>query len=218
VAYIVGQKGFWSFDLSVSPDVLVPRPETECLVELALTQLPESGISGPLRVLELGTGTGAIAIALALERPGHQIIATDVSMQALQIARKNADRYELNDKIDLVCADWFETFSVKRPFLDLIIANPPYIPTAEIQQLQPEIAFYEPRLALDGGMDGLDILQHILKEAVHYLRPGGALMMEMGSDQRQALGSFMKDLLAYSSFQFFKDYSDRNRILKAVIK
>jgi release factor glutamine methyltransferase len=218
VAYIVGQKGFWSFDLRVSPDVLVPRPETECVVESALDQLPETRGASALRVLELGTGTGAIILALAIERPGHCFVATDISLDALRVARANADKLGVSDNINFCCTNWFEAFSDKRSVFDLIIANPPYIPTAQIDLLQPEIVQYEPRQALDGGIEGLDFLRHILKEAIRYLRSGGALTLEMGSDQRQALKDYMKSLPDYSHVQFYRDYSDQDRIIQAIKK
>jgi release factor glutamine methyltransferase len=218
VAYIVGQKAFWSFDLTVSPQVLIPRPETECLVELALAQLPEGAAPAPLRVLELGTGTGAIILSLAHERPGHQFIATDVSTHALQIARGNAARYELANKVDFICSDWFGAIKHDQPVIDLIVSNPPYIPTEEIPKLQPEISLHEPPLALDGGRDGLGILKRILQEASCYLRSGGMLFIEIGSNQRKALEGCLEDMTSYACFQFYKDHSDQDRILKAIRK
>ena len=142
VAYILGQREFWSMDLSVTQDVLIPRPETECLVEQALSVLSAGDDTGCRRILELGTGSGAIILAL-LSRMGSGVgIATDISIRALQVARKNARRHGLGDTVHFVCADWTQPLKTHCGSFDLIVTNPPYIQTRQIEYLQPEIHRY----------------------------------------------------------------------------
>lgn len=175
VAYITGWREFYGLALRVNPEVLIPRPETELLVELALERLsPEE----PWRVLELGTGSGAIAIALASERPGLAIVATDVSEAALALARRNARDH--GAEIDFVLSDWFDALEAGQ--FDLIVSNPPYVP-AEDPHLERGDLRFEPRLALVGGDDGLACIRKIAARAQNRLRPGGSLLVEHGYDQ-----------------------------------
>lgn len=174
--YIIGQQEFWGLAFAVSPEVLIPRPETEHLVEVALERLPEDGA----RVLDLGTGSGCIAVALAAARPALTITATDQSRAAVAIARGNARHHGLATRIAFKPGDLF--FPVAGARFDLIVSNPPYIPAAEIDRLQPEVRF-EPRAALAGGPDGLDFYRRVLSEARNYLTPTGAIVIEIGSGQ-----------------------------------
>lgn len=214
VAYIVGQKGFWSLELSVAPAVLIPRPETECLVEKALEFLPKNPVARPLRVLELGTGSGAIILALAKERPVHRFFALDRSIAALALARRNAQLNGLGERVFWWVADWFEALRPTASPFDLIVSNPPYIPTADIVGLQPEIHSFEPRQALDGGADGLQCLRRIIRQAPPFLVPGGLMLLEIGHDQAAAL----KDLAAvcgrYCEPNVFQDYGGKDRLLQ----
>jgi release factor glutamine methyltransferase len=175
VSYITGWREFYGLALRITQDVLIPRPETELLVELALQRLPpdESG-----RVLELGTGSGAIAIVLASERPGLGIVATDVSEAALALARRNARDH--GAEIDFVLGDWFD--ALRPGQFDLIVSNPPYV-AAEDAHLERGDLRFEPRLALVGGEDGLACIREIAMRAQNRLRPGGSLLMEHGYDQ-----------------------------------
>jgi len=175
VSYITGWREFYGLALRVTPEVLIPRPETELLVELALERLSPDE---PGRVLELGTGSGAIAIALASERPGLAIVATDVSEAALAIARGNARAH--GAEIDFVLSDWFDALGPGQ--FDLIVSNPPYVPAEDAHLERGDLRF-EPRLALVGGDDGLACIREIAARAQTRLRLGGSLLMEHGYDQ-----------------------------------
>ncbi len=215
VAYITGGKEFWSLALIVTPDVLIPRPETECLVEAALDIIPE-GIS--LDILDLGTGSGAIILALAHERPGHRFSAEDRSDDALTVARKNAQRYGLEKAITFLQGDWFEGVQNLRKRFDIIVSNPPYIPTQQIEPLSPEISQHEPRYALDGGKDGLDAIRFILRTAPNYLTSNGKLFLEIGYDQCPEVADMVEELGCYKDFVCRKDYSGNNRVVRATIE
>jgi release factor glutamine methyltransferase len=179
--YITGVQEFWGLAFAVSPAVLIPRPETEHLVEVALERLPEDGA----RVLDLGTGSGCIAVALAAARPAIAITATDQSRAAIAIARGNARHHGLAKRIAFKAGDLFAPVAGER--FDLIVSNPPYIPEAAIDRLQPEVARFEPRTALAGGADGLEFYRRLLAEAQTHLAPGGAVMIELGYGQGAAV-------------------------------
>ncbi len=175
VQYILGKTEFWSLTLLVDRRVLIPRADTEILVEEALKQL-----QGRSAVLDVGTGSGAIALALACERPQAVVTAIDLSPESLKMARANAARNHLDGRIDFQHGDLAELPA--GPF-DLIVSNPPYVPTRDWQQLMPEVRDYEPRLALDGGDDGLHAFRLLGSQADRVLHPGGWLMVEVGIDQ-----------------------------------
>ncbi|OQY08437.1 MAG: protein-(glutamine-N5) methyltransferase, release factor-specific [Desulfobacteraceae bacterium 4572_123] len=214
VAYILGGREFWSMNLKVSENVLIPRPETECLVEAALDVLPENVPEEPKQVLELGTGSGAIVLALASERPVNSYFASDVSPAAVALARGNARRHRLDDRIFFFAGAWFDAMDGNDLKFDLIVSNPPYIPTGDIKSLQPEIRKYEPCTALDGGSDGLDCLHLIIRRAVKYLAARGILLLEMGSDQRNAIDAAAGAAGCYDRVEFMKDYGGHDRIAK----
>jgi release factor glutamine methyltransferase len=176
VAYLVGEHEFWGLPLHVGPQVLVPRPDTETVVEVARARRDAR------RVLDLCTGSGAIAIALAKELPDAHVVATDISADAVAIATKNAERNGVAARVDVRAGDLWQ--AVAGETFDLIVANPPYIASAVIPTLQSEV-LREPRLALDGGADGLGFYDRILAEARAHLVPGGALVVEHGFDQAQ---------------------------------
>lgn len=182
VAYLLGEHEFWGIPLHVDPSVLVPRPDTETVIEVARSTRADR--AAPCRVLDLCTGSGAIALALAKELPGAQVIATDVSAEAVAIARRNALRAGLGDRVEVRHGDLFAP--VAGETFDLIASNPPYIATAVIETLSAEVK-REPRLALDGGVDGLAFYDRICAEAPAYLGPGGALVVEHGFDQADAV-------------------------------
>ena len=214
VAYILGAKSFWKQTLAVSRDVLIPRPETEHLVETALQSLPASGGDGPWRVLDLGTGSGAVVLALAAERPGHLFFASDRSEQALKIARANAVRNGLGAQIRFLCGHWLQPFGAGRFFFDLIVSNPPYIPTSEISRLAPEIRRYEPLQALDGGPDGLEAIGAIVRAAGAFLKPRGHLLLEIGYDQQNAVEQLARTAGGYAHIEFFRDYAGHPRVAR----
>jgi len=183
VAYILGRKEFWSLDLQVDARVLVPRPDTETLVEQVLEWLKAAPDKGrALRVADIGTGSGALALALKKERPGDEIFAVDVSADALEVARANANRLGLD--VTFLHGDLVSPLAGLAPF-DFIASNPPYIPSQDIAGLSPEVQ-REPRLALDGGEDGLALVHRLAGETRQLLAPGGALAMEIGADQAAA--------------------------------
>lgn len=212
VAYITGEKGFFESDFEVEKGVLIPRPDTETIVEEALKILfSDPKNVNPKTVLELGTGSGAIIVSLAKAAPGHSYFASDISDAALAIAKKNAEKIAGN-KVRFLGSAWFS--SLKRiPVFDLIVSNPPYIPSGEIQCLQPEIREFEPVLALDGGMDGLDCFRSILDEAHHYLAPGGAILLEMGFDQKDGIQGVFERYSQYGSIDFIRDLAGHDRVV-----
>lgn len=229
VAYILGQKEFWSLPLRVTPAVMIPRPETEVLVEAALWQLqgvrgqglgtvPQSPspIPRPLIIVELGTGSGAIALALAKELPQARIYATDCSPEALAIARENACSLGFAQRILFLEGDLYEPLpEALAGEIDLLISNPPYIPSDEIERLPPEVRLYEPRMALDGGPDGLEIHRRILASAGRFLRPGGLLALEIGADQGKAVVQLLEREKLYDAVEVVRDYAGHDRVVLA---
>ena len=181
IAYITGEKEFWNLSFAVSPAVLIPRPETEIIVECALARC--SG-RAPFAVADIGTGSGCLAVVIATERPMAAVTATDVSADALQMARRNADRHGVASRIRVIEADVLD--GVVGPF-DLIVANPPYVPDRDRGTLQPDVREYEPSLALFGGDDGLAIIRRLLAQAPGRLGAGGTLIFEFGFGQADAV-------------------------------
>ncbi|NUS38996.1 MAG: peptide chain release factor N(5)-glutamine methyltransferase [Lysobacter sp.] len=186
VAYLVGHRGFWSLDLIVTPDTLVPRPETELLVEVALERLPPAR---RLRVADLGTGSGAIALALARERPHAHVVATDASSAALAVARANAAHNQLGN-VEFRAGDWCAPLGEAR--FDLIASNPPYIAEGDPHLTRGDLRF-EPRAALASGRDGLDAIRRIVRDAPAHLLGGGWLLLEHGYDQGEAVRALLRD-------------------------
>jgi release factor glutamine methyltransferase len=181
VARILGRKEFWGLPLRLSPATLVPRPDTETVVEAAMEILrAESSTSRPLRIADLGTGSGAILLALLSELPGAFGVGTDISEAALQTARDNARHLGLAARAGFVACDYATALS--GPF-DLMVSNPPYIRSADIASLGVEVREHDPHRALDGGFDGLDAYRRIAPEAARLLKPGGTLVLEVGHDQ-----------------------------------
>jgi len=203
VAYITGRREFYGLALSVTPDVLIPRPETEQLVDLALTRLPRG--TGA-RVLDLGTGSGAIAVALAALRPGLKIVATDISEKALAVARGNAREHGVD--IEFVLGDWFEATGPV-PF-DLVVSNPPYVAAADAHLERGDVRL-EPRLALVGGEDGLACIRMIAERARSWLPPGGWLLLEHGYDQRDRCVELFRGL-GYVDVEDFDDLARVPRV------
>jgi len=212
LAYITGIREFWSLPLAVGPPVLIPRPETECLVEAVLPFL-DSPAGTPKRVLDLGAGSGAITIALAHEHPEHRYVAMDRSMAALKIARQNARTHGVDRSIQWFCGSWVAALAANGPGFDLIVSNPPYIRSGDMAGLQPEIRLHEPAAALDAGEDGLICLRRIIGTAHGYLRPGGLLALEMGWDQADAVRSLAEAAGCYEAIRTVQDYSGLDRLV-----
>lgn len=203
VAYLTGKRGFWTLDLTVTPDTLIPRPETECLIELALERLPAGGA----QVLDLGTGSGAIGLALAAERPLLRVLATDCSAAALAVARSNAHGNRVAN-VDFAQGDWYTPARGRR--FDLIASNPPYIAAGDAHLQCGDLRF-EPGMALSSGPDGLDALRTIIAGAPAHLVPGGWLLVEHGYDQ----GDAVRALFAAAELERIetaRDLEERDRV------
>lgn len=177
VSYIIGTREFWGLPFEVGPDVLIPRPETEFIVEETLAAI---GPNAAPRIVDVGTGSGCIAIALACEIPGATVVATDLSSHALDVARRNASRHSVSDRVTFVETSFLDGIDGN---VDVIVSNPPYVPSVSEPGLTPEVREYEPPVALYGGTDGLDALRSVLEGAAEKLARGGLLVMEFGCGQ-----------------------------------
>ena len=213
--YILGFCEFMGFEFFVDRRVLIPRPETEFLVEEAVAACRMIKFQAPLSILDLGTGSGNIAVSLAKLVPGSRVMAVDVSAGALEVTRGNAHLNEVTDRIECVLADMNEFFAQDaRQKFHIIVSNPPYIPSAAIGTLPPEVQ-NEPRLALDGGKDGLDFYRVIIQAAPRFLKESGQLLMEIGADQRTSLEKICSEAPGFDRIEFKKDLCGRDRILTA---
>ena len=215
--YITGIQEFWSLAFSVNPHVLIPRPETEILVDQALT-LAGSFHESPLRVLDLGTGSGVISVSMAKEVPGALMTATDISGEALGVGRENARNHDVLDRITFLQGDLFEPLVPEKPVFHLVVSNPPYVCTHEIQGLFPEVALHEPKIALDGGKDGMNFLKRIISRAPQFLRPGGWLLLEMSPYQVESALFTLAETGVYQNETKLEDYSHRERVVMAQLK
>ena len=207
--YLTGQTEFYSLALAVGPAVLIPRPETEFLVEQALKALPKDE---ERRVADLGTGSGAIAIAVAKQRPRARLVATDASREALDVARANAQRHVVADRIEFRQGRWFEALAAGTVF-DAIASNPPYVATADLERAMPEVRDHEPRAALDGGPDGLDALRILAAGAPAWLKPGGWLIVEVGAGQAQAVTDLAEGTGRYETIGVVPDFAGIDRVV-----
>ncbi|MDD4775061.1 MAG: peptide chain release factor N(5)-glutamine methyltransferase [Syntrophomonas sp.] len=204
-AYITGQKEFMSLSFDVSPDVLIPRPETEVLVEIALGLIEKGDI---LRICDIGTGSGAIAVSLAYYAPKLEVVAVDISPPALRVACGNADKHQVNIRF---CAGDLLAPLVHETDLDMIIANLPYLTENQFQQSADEVRRHEPRLALVAGHDGLEVYRRLLPQALEALRPGGHLLLEIDPSQDELARDLAKD---FSEVEIVPDWSNRSRVIK----
>ncbi len=204
VAYLIGQRGFWTLDLTVTPDVLIPRPETELLVEIALERIPASA---DFQIADLGTGSGAIALALASERPHARILASDASAAALAVASANAKRLEISN-VEFAEGDWCAALG-SRTF-DLIVSNPPYIAADDEHLAQGDLR-YEPASALASGADGLNAIRRIVTDARGFLKQGGWLLLEHGFDQAEQVRQIL-EAHGFSEIRSWKDFSAHDRV------
>jgi release factor glutamine methyltransferase len=209
VAYILGEREFYRRSFEVTPAVLIPRPDTETLIERALELLP---VGSSASVLDLCTGSGAIAVTLAAERPEVQVTATDLSAAALDVARRNAARHGVAERCEFLEGDLLAPLTAARRF-QLIAANPPYIPEAEIETLQAEIKQYEPRLALASGADGLSHLERLCREASAFLEPGGAVLFELGQGQADTVRGWL-EAAGFADVTAHKDLGGIERVVE----
>jgi release factor glutamine methyltransferase len=210
IAYLRGYREFYGLKFRVDKRVLVPRPDTETLVDAALAR--STHVSMSMRQLDLCTGSGCVAIAMARQRPTAMVFASDVSADALAVARENALRLGAYN-VALVASDLFAAFAGKR--FDLITANPPYIATPELATLMPDVRCHEPRLALDGGADGLDLVRRIVADAPDHLEPGGVLAMEIGAGEASATVALF-EARGFSDVRVHRDIARIERVVSGV--
>ena len=212
VSHILGRRGFWKVMLGVTPAVLTPRPETERVVDIALEDFPEHA---PWSVLDLGVGSGAILLSILGERPAAKGLGVDVSEEALAVARDNAAELGLAGRMALLRSDW--TTLLGPDSFDLVVSNPPYIATDVIETLEPEVRDHDPRLALDGGPDGLDHYRVLAPEILRVLKPGGRFVVEIGYDQKDAVEALFREAGALG-VRTIRDLSDRDRVVAGTKK
>ena len=207
VSHIIGRKGFWKILLQVNKNVLTPRPETEVIVDEVLRAFPEQ-IS--FNMLDLGVGSGTILLAVLAERPAGKGLGIDVSEEALAVARENAANLDLAGRVALMRGDW--TNGLGDDSFDLVVSNPPYIATHVIESLEPEVRDHEPRLALDGGPDGLDAYRFLAGEILRVLKPGAMFAVEIGYDQSEAVETLFKEA-GGQNVRTIKDLSVHDRVV-----
>jgi len=213
VAYIRGRRAFRTIELDVTPAVLIPRPETETLVDVALEALAAGGAAEPL-VLDIGTGSGCIALALAAEEPFVRVVAVDVDPAAAEVALGNASRLGLDGRVEVLVSDLCAGLPPGQRY-DLIVSNPPYVAAAEYERLEPNVREYEPRLALHAGADGLDVYRRLIPAAAERLRPGGALAVEVGAGQAAAVAALFAATGAFAPAAEHADLAGIARVLCA---
>jgi release factor glutamine methyltransferase len=210
-AYITGRREFYGRDFEVTPDVLIPRPETELLAETAVELAkPRSRIRRGAILADVGTGSAVLAVSLALCLPRAEVYAIDVSREALAVASRNVGRHGVEQRVHLLRGDLLTPLP---EYVDVIVANLPYVKSSDWTVLPPEVRDHEPRLALDGGPDGLDVVRRLLAQAPHYLRPRGALCLEIGADQGQAAARLAADSFPTAAIEVRKDLAGRERVL-----
>jgi release factor glutamine methyltransferase len=215
--YIIGRQEFWGLDFFVAPGVLIPRPETELVVEAAIKAT--EGYASPL-IIDLCTGSGCIAVSLAKELSRGRIFASDQSEKALSVARRNAQNHGVSDRIRFLEGDLFGPLQELdvRGKVDIITANPPYVKSADLDGLQPEVRDYEPEMALVAGPEGTEIADRIIRAAPEYLRKNGVLIMEMGIGQAETLMRMVSETGAYQAPEVLKDLAGIERVIIAAKK
>jgi len=209
--YITGRQEFFGLDFEVTPDVLIPRPETELLVETALRLLtnPEA------LICEVGTGSGCVAVTLLHERTNARGVAIDISAAAIEVAKRNAAKHDVSARLEFLVSDCFAEVNPDALF-DVIVSNPPYIPAGDLEGLQTEVRDHEPHLALEGGADGLSIIRRLLIDAGAYLKPGGYLLLEIGFDQSEAVKALTASMVDAGSWRLLGIYPDLQGIPRTV--
>jgi release factor glutamine methyltransferase len=216
IAYIVGRTEFYSLELRVTPDCMIPRPETELLTERAIEFLRRR--EGTQFVCDLCTGCGCIAVAIAKNFPDAHIIATDICDAALSVAAQNVEKHQLHDRIKLLCGDLFDPIVPQLDVgkFDLIVCNPPYVSAVEFEKLDTNVRDYEPKPALFAGEDGLDVYRRIAERAGQFLKPGAALLLEIGYAQGQVVKELLEQSGTFAEIKVEKDFHDNDRIVTAM--
>jgi release factor glutamine methyltransferase len=215
VAYLTGKTEFYSLELEITSDCLIPRPETELLVQRAIEFLRTR--SGIQYICDLCTGSGCIAVAIAKNFPEARVTATDISAAALEVAARNVEKHRLTEHVRLLCGDLFEPVIQQLDVgqFDLIVCNPPYVSTAEYEKLDKNVKDYEPESALLAGEDGLDVYRRIIEKVDNFLKPGAALMLEIGYAQGPAIKDLLEQIAAFAEIKIEKDFHDNDRIVIA---
>lgn len=218
VAYILGEQEFWSLSFIVSPHVLIPRPETEFLLEQVLSRAKKENFTRGM-IIDLCCGSGVIGTVLTKET-GQKVVAVDVSSQALQVCHKNVCKHDVQNSVHLIQSDLLSSFQKIQQF-SLVVSNPPYVSHVDVtNNLEPEVSDYEPHLALDGGVGGFELIRTIRDQLEHVLLPGGELFMEIGADQGEELiamfSSKINGLDGFSMVEVLKDYAGRDRVIHAI--
>ncbi len=217
IQYLAGSTHWRNFTLTVSPAVLIPRPETEELIDLAIAATTANPILKTGSWADLGTGSGAIAIALADALPHAIVHAVDRSREALAIAHQNAQNLGFSDRIQFHQGNWLKPLDFLKGHLSGLVSNPPYIPSQMVLELQPEVTHHEPHLALDGGSDGLDCLRRLITTAPDYLRSGGVWMVEIMAGQADAVTQLLTDRGSYDQIQIHRDLAGVERFVTAIV-
>jgi len=212
--YITGHQEFFGLDFEVTPDVLIPRPETELLVETALKALPNADAGAV--VCDVGTGSGCVAVTLLHERQNARGVAIDISPAAIEVARRNAAKHNVSDRLEFLISDCFAQVDGEEILFDVIVSNPPYIPAGDLAGLQREVRDYEPHLALEAGADGLSIIRRLLADVGVYLKPEGYFLFEIGFDQSEAVEKLIAPMAASGHWKLLDIYSDLQGIPRTV--
>jgi release factor glutamine methyltransferase len=214
VVYLVGRTEFYSMEFEVTPACLIPRPETELLVQRSIEFLRKR--TGPQRIYDLCTGCGVIAVAIARNVPDAKVIATDISETALAVAARNTEKHKLQDRIELRHGDLFEPLVPQLDLFDLIVCNPPYVSAPEYEALDRNVKDYEPRIALYAGADGLDLYRRIVEKVGQFLKPDGILLLEIGHQQGSAVRALLEQTGVFAQIRIDKDLQSHERVVAAV--
>jgi release factor glutamine methyltransferase len=208
LAYLTGHREFYGLDFLVDARVLVPRPETETLVDLARAHAHPHA---PTRILDVGTGSGCLAVAVARHLPSAHVTATDISAGALAVARRNADRHGVSDRVTFVQSDLLSDCRLQTSSFTLLLANLPYIASSDLPRLP--VSEHEPRLALDGGSEGLDLIRRLLADAPRVLSSNGGLLLEIGADQGQAVSALARTAFPAAQIRVHRDWAGLDRVV-----
>lgn len=217
IHYIIGYREFMGLKFYVNENVLIPRPDTEVLVEHVINYCRNSGMHF-LKILDIGTGSGAIAVSLAKYIENCQVTAIDIDDKALQVAKKNGIVHGVDDRIEFIQGDLFCPLMESKDKFHIMVSNPPYIPTADIEKLEIQVKDYEPIKALDGGREGLDFYMRLAKDAPNFLHDGGLWAVEVGYNQAQQVAEILREQGCYHDIEFIKDLSGYNRVVSARMK
>lgn len=215
VQYLTGVAHWRHFSLKVTPAVLIPRPETELLIDLAVEAVKSYGVNPKSHWVDLGTGSGAIAIGLACALTNARVYAVDCSSEALAVARLNAENLGFGSRVNFYQGLWWEPLAFLKGQVSGMVSNPPYIPSSTVLTLQPEVVRHEPHLALDGGVDGLDCIRHLVETAPDYLESGGVWLVEMMAGQAEAVADMLESHGSYGKVQIFSDLAGIDRFALA---